>query len=304
MHHVSSALASVLREHGGEVRTSTRVGEIVVRDGRAVAVRTTDGDEIAVGGVVASNVDPAHLALDLLGEPVVGPVVADKIRRYEWGDSFFTVHVALDSPVEFAAVPVASGTSYSHAAGPSLDDLAVVFDQCRSGMLPARPMLGVVNESAVDPTRAPSGQGLLKLVAHYVPYDLRGDATGRGIPTNSWDAARDAYADHLLDWLDDAFMPGLRGKVVRRVASSPVDLERRITSAVRGTHQHGAFLPYQNGSFRPIPELGEYATPVENVFLCGAGSHPGSGVTMGPGYNAAQVILQHVNGSRVTSAGR
>jgi phytoene dehydrogenase-like protein len=304
MHHVSTALAAVLREHGGEVRTGTRVSEIVVRDGRAVAVRTRDGDEIAVGEVVASNVDPAHLVLDLLGEPVVGPVVAEKIRRYEWGDSFFTVHIALDAPVEFAAVPGASGTSYSHAAEPSLDDLAVMFDQCRSGMLPARPMLGVVNEAAVDPTRAPSGKGLLKLVAHYVPYELRGDATGRGIPTGSWDAARDAYADYLIEWLDDAFMPGLRGKVAQRVASSPVDLERKITSAVHGTHQHGAFLPYQNGSFRPVPELGEYATPVENVFLCGAGSHPGAGVTTGPGHNAAQVILQHLNGSRGTSTGR
>jgi phytoene dehydrogenase-like protein len=90
------------------------------------------------------------------------------------------------------------------------------------------------------------------------------------------------------------FIPGLRRKIIRRVANSPVDLERRIISAVRGTHQHGAFLPYQNGSLRPIPELGNYRTPVENVFLCGAGSHPGSGVSMGPGYNAAQVILEHL----------
>jgi phytoene dehydrogenase-like protein len=294
MHQVSRALVDVLREHGGEVRTGAGVSEIVVRDGRAVAVRLSDGEEIAVGSVVASNVDPRHLVLDLLGEPVVGPTIAGKIRQYEWGDSFFTVYVAVDSPVEFAAVPEASGTSYSHLAGPSLNDLAMMFDECRDGRLPAMPMIGMVNESRVDPSRAPSGNGLLKLVAHYVPYELTGDATGTGIPTASWDAARDPYADYLIDWIDEAFIPGLGSKVVRRVANSPVDLERRITSAVRGTHQHGAFLPYQNGALRPIPELGEYATPVANVFLCGAGSHPGSGVTMGPGYNASQVILRHL----------
>jgi phytoene dehydrogenase-like protein len=294
MHEVSRALADVLRGHDGEIRTGERVESIVVRDGRAVSVRLTDGEEIAVGGVVASNVDPGHLVLDLLGESVVGSVIADKIRQYEWGDSFFTVYVALDQPVAFAAVPDGSRASYSHAAGPSVNDLAVMFDQCRDGKLPAMPMIGMVNESLVDAGRAPSGKGLLKLVAHYVPYELTGDATGTGIPSDSWDAAREPYADYLLGWLDECFIPGLRSKVVRRVANSPVDLERRITSAVRGTHQHGAFLPYQNGSLRPVPELGNYRTPVENVFLCGAGSHPGSGVSMGPGCNAAHVILEHL----------
>ena len=302
MHQVSRALAEVLRQHGGEVRNNACVDSIVVRDGKAVSVRLTDGEEIAAG-VVASNVDPRHLVLDLLGEETVGSVIEEKIRQYEWGDSFFTIYVALDQPVEFAAVPQGSGASYSHAAGPTLNDLAVMFDECRDGKLPAMPMIGVVNESRVDPTRAPSGKGLLKLVAHFVPYELTGDATGTGIPTESWEVARDAYADYVLGWLDKCFIPGLRSKIVRRVANSPVDLERRIASAVRGTHQHGAFLPYQNGSLRPIPELGCYRTPLENLFLCGAGSHPGSGVTMGPGYNAAHVILEHLGQSSALAAG-
>jgi beta-carotene ketolase (CrtO type) len=290
MQHVSRALASVLREEGCEVRTGARVERIVVQGGKATAVRLAGGEEIGVGEIVASSIDPRHLVLDLLGEEVAGPTIADKIRRYEWGDSFFTVYVALDSPVEFAAVPGASGASYSHAAAPSLADLALMFDQCRGGKLPASPMLGLVNESAVDHTRAPEGRGLLKLVAHFVPYRLTGDGTGTGIPVGSWDEARDRYADYLLERLDEQFMPGLRGRMLRRVAQSPLDLERRITSAVQGTHQHGALLPYQSGSLRPIPELGNYRAPVDNVYLCGAGSHPGSGVSMGPGRNAAAVI--------------
>jgi len=83
----------------------------------------------------------------------------------------------------------------------------------------------------------------------------------------------------------------LKAKILKRVAHSPVDIARRIISAVRGTLGQGACVPYQSGSLRPIPELGQYKTPVSNVYLCSSGSHPGPGVSMAPGRNAAQVIL-------------
>jgi phytoene dehydrogenase-like protein len=84
----------------------------------------------------------------------------------------------------------------------------------------------------------------------------------------------------------------LKAKILKRVAHSPVDMTRKIISAVRGTLGQGAFLPYQNGSLRPIPELGQYKTPVADVYLCSSGSHPGPGVSMAPGRNAAQVIFR------------
>jgi phytoene dehydrogenase-like protein len=93
------------------------------------------------------------------------------------------------------------------------------------------------------------------------------------------------------DLITANYIPDLKAKILKRVAHSPVDISRRIISAVRGTLGQGAFLPYQNGSLRPIPELGQYKTPVRNVYLCSSGSHPGPGVSMAPGRNAAQVIL-------------
>ena len=117
MHNVSRALAEVLRDHGGEIRTGVAVRNVVVRDGKAMAVVLEDGSEITVGGVVASNVDPRHLTLDLLGESVVGSDLAAAMRRYEWGDSFFSIYVSLKEPVEFEAAPQASGVSYCHAIG-------------------------------------------------------------------------------------------------------------------------------------------------------------------------------------------
>jgi beta-carotene ketolase (CrtO type) len=283
MHHVSGALAADLKDHGGELRTNASVANIVVDNNKATAVRLADGEEIQVDRVVASNVDPFHLTVDLLGEAVVGKEIADKIRHYEWGDSFFTIHAALSGPVTFAAGEELGHAGYIHVQPPTIEDLSEIFAQCRAGDPPRTPLVGVVNESVVDPSRAPEGKGLIKFVVHYVPYRR---ADGR-----SWDDTDEAYGDHVVDWLDSTALPGLRERITHRVVHSPLNLERRIPSSVHGTHQHGAFVPYQHGAMRPIPEMGQFrAGPISNVYLCGAGSHPGSGVSMGPGHNAAKVI--------------
>src|SRR6201993_4224097 len=146
------------------------------------------------------------------------------------------------------------------------------------------------NDSAIDPGRAPDGKALMKFVVLSVPYMITGDATGK-ISGRSWDEARELYADYLIDLITVNYIPDLKEKILKRVAHSPVDISRRIISAVRGTLGQGAFLPYQNGSLRPIPELGQYKSPVPNVYLCSSGSHPGPGVSMAPGRNAEQVIL-------------
>ena len=85
-------------------------------------------------------------------------------------------------------------------------------------------------------------------------------------------------------------LPGLRNKITHRAVHSPLNLERRIPSSVHGTHQHGAFVPYQHGALRPLVELGNYRTPIAGMYLCGAGTHPGGGVTGAPGHNAASIV--------------
>ena len=289
MHHVSRALASVLQSHGGEIRTDASVSEIECENGRAKAVRLASGERIAVEGVVASNVDPKHFALDLLGETTLGPAITEKINHYDWGQSFFVIFAALDRPVPYRAGVAADQAGYVHAAGQTLDDLAVMFAQARAGLLPATPMVGIINEAGIDRSRAPDGKALMKFVMHFVPYRVTGDARGWISGTN-WDEIKETYADAMIDFISETYLPGLRGRIIARSVQSPVDLERRIKSAVHGTHQHGAYLPYQIGSMRPIPELGSYRSPIGNVYLCGAGSHPGSGVTMAPGRNAARII--------------
>ncbi len=291
MHHVSLALAACLKSRGGEIRTNAGVEKILVDgSGHATGVRLESGEEIQAGKLVASGVDPGQLVLRFLGEEVVGQEVAGKMERYEWGDAAFVIYAALDGPVEYKAGPEAGAAAHVHLTPPSLDPIASAAAECRGGELPATPLIISWNDSVIDPSRAPEGKHLKKFVVLGVPYEIWGDATGR-ISGTDWDEVKEDYADYLIEMISANYLPDLKAKMLRREAHSPVDLERKLSSAVHGTICHGAMLPYQTGSMRPIPEMSDYRSPVSNVYLCGSGSHPGPGVSMGPGRNAAQTIL-------------
>ncbi len=293
MHNLCDALARALEREGGEIRTGARVVDLVVQEGGATGVVLENGERIPVEGVIAANVDPRHLALDILREERIGESVAERARRYEWGPSFFGIYAALDGPVAYKAGQPPGRVGYVHACHASVDAIAQSFVDIRQGKLPSEPMIGIINESAVDPSRAPHGKGLVKLIVHFVPYALAGDGPG-GIRGSQWDDVKEAYADHVIDWVTRAFIPDLRSRVVSRCVRSPIDYERRTSSAVHGTHQHGAFLPYQEGAYRPFPGLSGYRTPIPNVYLCGAGAHPGSGISLAPGRNAAKLIASQI----------
>jgi beta-carotene ketolase (CrtO type) len=289
MHHVSLAMADDLRDHGGQIETGVDVDRILVEEGRATAVRLTGGETRVASRVVVSAVDPPQLVQRLLGEETVGSDVAADMRRYELGEATFAIYVALDGLVEYKAGPDAGRAAHVHLTPPSLDAFATASVDARAGRIPATPLIVSWNDSVVDPSRVPPGKHLKKFVVLGVPYDIRGDATGR-VAGRTWDEAREPYADYLMDMIDRDYLPGINARVLRRTAHSPVDLERKLTTAVRGTIGHGAMVPYQMGFMRPIPELAHYRSPVENVYLCASGNHPGPGVSMGPGRNAATVI--------------
>jgi phytoene dehydrogenase-like protein len=290
MQRVSEALAAQLKARGGVIRTNAPVQRILGTPQRATGVRLANGEQITAKKLVVSNADPAHLVLDLLRPDLVRRHIVARMRQYEWGDAVFVMYVALDGPVHYKAGPAARQSAHVHLTEPSLDYFARVYLQCRGGALPSAPMIVSWNDSAIDPGRAPTGKALMKFVVLSVPYTIKDDATGR-ISARNWSEAREPYADYLIDLITTNYIPDLKDRIVVRVAHSPLDMERRISTAVQGTLGHGAFVPYQQGALRPIPELGGYKTPIANVYLCGAGSHPGPGVSMAPGRNAAQVIL-------------
>jgi phytoene dehydrogenase-like protein len=281
MANVARSLARCLESLGGEIRTGAPVRRIVVEDRRARAVELADGTAITIGTLVASSVDPRTLVVDLLGAEVVGPDLVAKIERYEWGDSIMVIYFALDRPLEFAVGGDAARACYVHCTPPSLEYVAQMFAETRAGRLPAGPVMVVCQDSMVDPGRAPAGAGVGKILVKCVPYEVAGQ---------TWADAKEAYADHVVDVLTRHYVPNFAAVIAERVVHSPVDQEEHVSSAVRGTELQGAFVPYQSGAMRPIPDLGGYRVPSTNVYLCGSGSHPGPGVSFMPGRNAAQVI--------------
>src|SRR5262249_27532624 len=136
MNRVTLALADVLQAHGGEIRTNVLVEKILGDAKRATVVRLAGGEEIPVGQLIVSNVDPGHLILDLLGAGMVGQEIVGKMKQYEWGDSVFVMFVALDSPINYKAGPSARQSAHVHLTEPSLDFLTRVYLQCRGGALP------------------------------------------------------------------------------------------------------------------------------------------------------------------------
>jgi phytoene dehydrogenase-like protein len=295
MHNLPLALAEYLRSKGGQIRTGARVNKIVVKNSRAVAVRLADGEEIRISRVVASNTDPRQVIVDFLGEENVGLDLVQRIQRYEWGDAYFVIYLALDGPLIYQAGVGASRSAYVHPTPSTMDYLSRIYAECRGGMLPLAPFVVMSNDSAIDPTRAPANKAVMKLIALNVPYEIKGDSAGK-IRGRTWDEVKEAYADRLIDLITEAYAPNLRDRILKRVVHSPIDMEHANPSAVRGTVTHGASLPYQSGSLRPLAELGQYRTPVSNVYLCGSGSHPGGGISMAPGRNAAHVILADLKG--------
>ena len=234
MHHLPLALASHLQSKGGEIWTDARVSRITVKGGKAVGVQLAGGEEITVSKVVASNADPRHLIVDLLGEQHVGADIVRKIERYEWGDGYMVIYLALDGPLRYRAGEDAGRSAYVHPTPPTLEYLARIYAECRSGELPAAPLVVMCNDSAMDSSRCPAGKAVMKLIVHNVPYEIKGDATGK-IAGRTWDAVKEPYADHVLDMVTNGFVPNLKEGILKRVVHSPVDMERSMPSAVRGT---------------------------------------------------------------------
>jgi len=289
MQRLADALASALRELGGEIRTGARVGRILVERGKAIGVRLTDGEEIPCRGVVAANANPARVVLELLEEADVGPEIAAKMRRYRWGFGGLSVFLALDAPVDYRVGTEAGRATYVHPSPPTLDYFAGIQGQVRRGTLLGQPFPLAANESAVDPSRAPAGKSLMKLVVQPVPFRIEADGTG-AIEARTWEEAAEPYADFVIEAFERDYAPGLRERILARALRDPVQELALGFDTEGGCMTHGAMIPSQSGASRPIPELGRYRTPVANVYLCGSGTHPGGGVSMMPGRNAALAI--------------
>jgi phytoene dehydrogenase-like protein len=150
------------------------------------------------------------------------------MRRYEWGDGYMVIYLALDGPVNYDAGPDAQASACVHASPPSFEYLARIYTECRSGRIPAFPFIVMLNDAVIDPSRCPEGKAVMKVLVHNVPYEISNDATGK-IDGRTWDEVKEPYADYLIDYLTETYAPTLKSNILKRVVPSPVDIEKGYT---------------------------------------------------------------------------
>jgi phytoene dehydrogenase-like protein len=275
---ITHALLRRLEESGGKIRLGSRVQRIVVRQRRVVAVRTEQGEEIAVRRAVLADVGPPALFLRMLGERETTWWLRRQMRkfRYAWGT--FKMDWALSGPVPWLS-DEAREAAVVHA-GDSLADLALFTRQVRGGQLPDNPYLVIGQQSLVDPERAPPGAHTLWAYSH-VPSLIEG----------GWERHRDAFADRIERRLE-GLAPGFRQLIRGRFIATPPDLEAMDENLVGGDIGGGSAQFNQQLIFRPAFPYFRYRTPVKGLYLASSSTHPGPGVHGACGFNAAHAALR------------
>ena len=279
---VSEAIAASARSHGAEIRTNAPVSRVLVRDGRAEGVVLENGEEIRAK-VVASNLDPKLTFLGLLNATDLVPEFVTAIRNYRVEGTSLKMNLALDGLPDFTAFPGVPGPQHGATMHicPSIDYVERAWDDAKYGRPSQNPLLEMTCPTVYDPSLAPAGKHIMGIFLQYAPYTLR-DAM--------WDDLREHYGNRILDVIAE-YAPNMRGIVRERQILSPLDLERRFGIS-GGNIFHGEMSLDQMFVMRPVAGWARYRTPIEGLYLCGSGAHPGGGVMGAPGFNAAREILK------------
>jgi len=286
---LSGAMVRRFESLGGTLETSTQVTEVVVRDGRAVGVRTEHGDELGARRAVVADVSAPALYGGLAPWEHLPDRLRRRMRQFEWDPGTIKVDWALDGPIPWANPPAqAPGTVH---VGESVDELATSYAQVSSHAVPATPFLLLGQMAAADPGRAPAGKESAWAYTH-VPQHVRGDAGPDGL-TGTWDHDEtERMADRMQARVEE-YAPGFGDRVLARRVLGPRELEARDENLVGGALNGGTSALHQQLVFRPVPGFGRAETPVGGLYLGSASAHPGGGVHGACGSNAARAALAH-----------
>lgn len=275
---VSEALAAAARANGATVRTGSPVARITLDGDRASGVELEGGERIAAGTVI-SNADPARTLLGLLGARHLETGFVHRVRHFRSKGMAAKLHLALDGLPSFTGLqPGLAGERLLIA--PDMGYIEAGFDEAKYGACSSQPSMEITIPSVHDRTLAPQGKHVLSAVVQYAPFD----------PRASGDSARAEFLARTVGVLE-RYAPGLRRQIIASEMLLPQDLERefRITG---GHWHHGEYALDQFLMLRPVPGAAQYAMPVNGLYLCGAGCHPGGGVMGCAGRNAAQAVLE------------
>ena len=278
---VTQAMGSAAKAAGAEIRTNAEVAEIRVKDGVATAVVLKSGEEIPAKALI-SNADPKRTLLKLVDPTQLSPDFAQKLQHYRMMGTVAKVNLALSTLPNFTALPNSNRAALSGRIQIShgIDYLERAFDESKYGDFSKQPYLEVTLPSLTDPTLAPSGQHVMSIYMQYAPYNLKSD----------WETQRGPLGDTVVKTLAQ-YAPNLPELVLSRQVITPKDLEDTY-GLTAGQIFHGELALDQFFTMRPLLDWARYRTPLQSLYLCGSGTHPGAGLTGGSGANAAREILK------------
>ncbi|MZG16254.1 FAD-dependent oxidoreductase, partial [Streptomyces sp. SID5914] len=270
---LTEALVHRLRARGGTLHCGRRVERVLVRDRRAVGVRTADGETVTARRAVLADVSVPALYGGLVAPADLPDQVLADLRRFQWDFATFKVDWALDGPVPWSCEDAARAGTVHLSDG--LDELTRFAAQIAMRQVPDRPFSLFGQMTTTDPTRSPRGTESAWAYTH-VPHDVRGDAGEEGI-TGSWDTReRELMADRVERQVE-RFAPGFRALVRARRVLAPPTLQAMDANLEGGAINGGTTAMHQQLVFRPVPGTGRPETPVTGLFLASAGAHPGGG---------------------------
>jgi phytoene dehydrogenase-like protein len=296
---LADTLTSLVTERGGDVFCGVDVDEIFVRDGRAAGIRTADGVTVTAGEAVIASVTPDHLYGRLLRDAAEVPEsVHAQAAGYRYKRGCFQINLALSARPRFLDPRLDAGGALNLGRG--LGELVTSVRQAEAGLFPAHPSISWHEPTAVDPSRAPEGKAIVRLQVLDVPHTPVGDAAGTRHGMSGWTAsAAEAFADRVLAEAEQ-HAPGLTGLVLERHLTTPADLAEASPNAGPGDHAAGENSLAQGLIQRPIPAHGGgYRTAVPGVWLIGAATWPGPGVSGASGRAVARALVGQGAGDRV-----
>jgi phytoene dehydrogenase-like protein len=282
------AFEALIREQGGEVRTGADVAEILISDGQANGVRLAGGAAIHAARGMICSVTPTQLYERLLPASAVDAAHRARAAAYRYGKGDMQIHYALKAPPRWRT-PGLADVALLHLT-PGLDGVSKAVNECERGMLPEVPTICVGQPHALDPSRCPSGAGILWIQLPEAPRSIKGDAAGTlsAPPDGRWtQEIREAYADRVEAIVAD-HIDGFRDNVIARRAYSPADLEAMNINLVGGDPYGGSSTIDQAFIWRPFATSVNHATSIAGLYQIGASTHPGAGLAGGSGFALAE----------------
>lgn len=279
---ITQAMATAAKGAGAEIRTNADVKEVRVKDGAVTAVVLASGEEIGARAII-SNADPKRTMLKLVDPTHLTPDFVMKLQNYRMSGTVAKVNFALSALPKFTALSETGDAALQGRIhiGPEIDYLERAFDESKYGNFSPHPYLEVTIPSLTDSSLAPAGKHVMSVYVQFAPFNLK---------SGDWDSQRDALGNTVVKTLGQ-YAPNFADLVEDAQIVTPKDLEDKY--GLTGGHIfHGELALDQFFTMRPLLDWARYKTPIQNLYLCGSGTHPGAGLTGGSGANAAREILK------------